>query len=191
MLLSLPSWVQWLRFTGWNEEIDSWQVIRPLPVPQNIRHRHGHTCTHYIKVVTIKVTSIARFKITYKQLERLLSGCSSRFQRSWVQFEQPHGDSQPFVGISDALFRQADIYAAHHSYIKKRKQTGHLHHPQQWGHQGSQGGKTGKARVDEGGQEQNVVSTSEHTYIHPEHLHIHVKTYSPGSRLHLWIFYKQ
>jgi hypothetical protein len=104
---------------------------------------------------------------------------------SLIPSNQSHGGSQPYLGGSDALFRQADIYAAHHSYIKKRKQTGHLHHPQQWGHQGSQGGKTGKARVDEGGQEQNVVSTSEHTYIHPEHLHIHVKTYSPGSRLHL------
>ena len=32
--------------------------------------------------------------------------------------QQPHGGSQPSIGESDALFRQADMYAIEHSYIK-------------------------------------------------------------------------
>jgi hypothetical protein len=41
------------------------------------------------------------------------TGCSSRGPE--FNSQQPHGGSQPSIGGSDALFRQADVYAAEHS----------------------------------------------------------------------------
>jgi hypothetical protein len=44
------------------------------------------------------------------------TGCSSRGPE--FNSQQPHGGSQPSMGESDALFRQAGVCAAEHSYIK-------------------------------------------------------------------------
>jgi hypothetical protein len=42
--------------------------------------------------------------------------CSSRDPE--FNSQHPHDGSQPSIGGSDALFRQGDVYAADHSYIK-------------------------------------------------------------------------
>jgi hypothetical protein len=42
--------------------------------------------------------------------------CSSRGPE--FKSQQQHGDSQPSIGGSDVFFRQAELYAAEHAYIK-------------------------------------------------------------------------
>ena len=80
-------------------------MVQPMQVSKG-RHR---IYTEYIH--RIEIQGLVRDGSVVKN-----NGCSSRGPE--FNSQQLHDDSQPSIGGTDALFMQADVYAAEHSDIK-------------------------------------------------------------------------